>query len=66
MKYYSNECCSCGLPCIYNSCPNFNVEHFKCDWCGEEDVKLRHYNGYEVCELCLLKEFEVVDGSEYL
>lgn len=64
MHYYENECVSCGLPCIYNACPYYKVKHFKCDWCQEEDVKLFNYNGYEICEECLLGEFEIVDGSD--
>lgn len=64
MKYYENECVECGLPCIFESCPNYKVEHFQCDLCKTEDVKLYHYNGYEICEECLLREFDVVDGSD--
>ena len=64
MRYYTNECVSCGLPCLRTSCPYYKVEHFKCDSCQKEDVKLYHYNGYEVCKDCILKEFEVVEGSD--
>lgn len=65
MHYYENECCSCALPCVYEACPYYKVKHFKCDWCKEEGVKLYHYNGYEVCKDCLLKEFEIVEGSDW-
>lgn len=64
MHYYNNECCDCVLPCIYESCKYYNVKHFKCDFCGEEDVKLYDYNGYEICEDCLLGNFEVIEGSD--
>lgn len=64
MKYYESECVSCGLPCLFESCPYYKVAHFKCDYCKEEDVKLYNYCGYEICESCLLKEFDVVDGSD--
>lgn len=67
MIYYTNECVDCrgsGLPCLGNSCPNRNVMHSKCEFCKDEDVKLYHYNGYEICESCLLKEFEVVEGTD--
>ena len=63
MKYYSNDCCDCGLPCLYTGCPNYRVEHFECDFCQEE-TKLYNYFGYEICEDCLLKQFEVVEGSD--
>lgn len=66
MKYYTNDCCDCDLPCSYESCKYYRVEHFKCDFCKEEDVKLYNYNSYEICEECLIKEFDVVDGSEWL
>ena len=67
MIFYTNECCDCGLPCLYEGCPYYKVKHFKCDFCKEENVKLYDYNGYEICEACLLKEFEVIEGSdEYL
>lgn len=54
------------MPCLYDSCPYYKVEHFQCDYCREEDVTLYYYGGNEVCESCLLKEFEVVEGSEDL
>lgn len=65
MKYYTNECCNCDLPCIYERCPYYKVKHFRCDFCKKEDVVLYNYNGYEICENCLIKEFEVVEGSNY-
>ena len=66
MRYYTNDCVGCcGLPCIYEACENYKVEHFRCDYCKEEDVKLYHYDDSEICEDCLLKQFEVVDGSDW-
>lgn len=64
MRYYSNDCVGCGLPCIYEACPYYRVEHFKCDDCKEEDIRLYKYDGDELCEECLLKQFDVVEGSE--
>ena len=64
MRYYTSECCDCGLPCIYDSCPYYKVEHFKCDFCSAEDVRLYNYSGYEICENCLLEEFDIVEGSD--
>lgn len=63
MKQITNECVKCDLPCIGSFCPNRKVERFYCDRCGEEG-KLYHYEGEELCEDCLLKNFEVVYGSE--
>lgn len=69
MKKVENECVGCmdlGLYCLGDSCPNKNIVHYYCDFCKEEDVRLYEYDGYEICEDCLLKEFDVVEGSEYL
>lgn len=67
MKKIEDECVGCadlGLPCLGLGCPNRNVVRFYCDRCGCED-KLYHYNGEELCEECLLENFETVEGSEY-
>lgn len=64
MIYYESECVSCGFPCLFESCPYYKVMHSKCDKCGEEDVRLYDYDGTEMCKECLLKEFDVVEGTE--
>lgn len=65
MKKIENECVSCGVsPCLGDSCPNRNVIRFYCDCCGSEE-KLYYYGNDEICEECLLKNFEVVDGSDW-
>ena len=64
MIYYQNDCVDCALPCIFSSCPHYNVLHSKCDYCKREDVKLHKYLGSEICEECLLNEFEVVEGTD--
>ena len=63
MIYYTNECVNCGLPCIFKACPYYEVKHFKCDRCGDEDITLYNYDGEQICKDCLLKEFEIVEGS---
>jgi hypothetical protein len=62
--YYTTECVSCGFPCKYKACPYYEVKHFKCDRCKDKDVILYHYDNEEICEECLLKEFEIVEGSD--
>lgn len=64
MQRIENECVDCGLPCLGNSCPKRNVLHYYCDNCGNEE-KLYHYDNDELCKECLLKNFEVVDGSDW-
>lgn len=64
MKRIENECVDCGLPCLGDSCPNRNVTRYYCDHCGSEE-KLYHYDNNELCEECLLKQFEVVEGTDW-
>jgi len=66
MRKIENECVGCkdvGLHCLGFGCPHRNVTHFYCDRCGEE-ATLYNYYGEEICDECLLKEFDVVEGSE--
>lgn len=65
MKKIENECVHCppSMGCLSVICPNRNVVRFYCDRCGEENT-LYDYYGEEICEECLLKEFNVVEGSE--
>lgn len=63
MEKTFDECVGCtdlGLPCIGSSCPNRNVTRFYCDECGEELTEIYDYNGMELCEDCILKEFRRV------
>lgn len=65
MQKTENECVFCDmLPCLGNSCPNRNVVRYYCDYCGSEE-KLYYYGNDEICQDCLLKNFEVVDGSDW-
>ena len=66
MKRILDECVGCPpeIGCFGSSCPYKNVVRFYCDRCGEEN-KLYHYDGEELCEDCLLKEFDVVEGSDW-
>ena len=47
--------------CMGSACPNRNVKHLYCDKCGDDVEKLYKYDGQEICEECLLKEFEVIE-----
>ena len=64
MHKIEDECVNCGLYCLGSNCPNRNVVRYYCDHCGCED-KLYYYDGEELCKECLLKNFEVVDGSDW-
>lgn len=67
MRKVENECVGCtdiGLHCLGDACRYRNVVRFYCDKCNEE-TKLYHYDDRELCKRCLLKEFEVVEGSDW-
>lgn len=64
MRIHTNECVSCGMPCLYESCRNYNVERFLCDKCKEETT-LYEYDTLELCANCLLEQFQIVEGSEW-
>ena len=64
MIAYEDECCGCATgsyPCIGSDRPNRNVKHLYCDECGDDVEELYKYDGEELFEGCLLKEFEVIE-----
>ena len=63
MITYEDECVGCPteIGCMGSACPYKNVPHLCCDKCEEEVEKLYKYDGQEICEECLLKEFEVIE-----
>lgn len=66
MKKIFDECVGCPkeIGCLGDTCPNQNVARFYCDECGEEEILYIH-DGEELCQECLLKKFEKVDGSDW-
>lgn len=56
----SDECVDCGLPCLGYLCPNRHIRHLICDKCGDEVDKLYILDGEELCEDCLLEQFETI------
>lgn len=61
MIKYESQCVQCGLPCIGSACRNYRVRILECDKCHEEFDKLYNFDGDEICEECLLEEFEVIE-----
>lgn len=55
MIEYRNDCVGCELPCILNKCKHFNVPHYICDDCGEEE-KLYWINDKQLCRDCAVEE----------
>ena len=64
MKYIDSGCVDCALPCLYESCPNFEVVRYRCDKCGEEDITLYEFDDLELCADCVIKQLKVVDDSD--
>ena len=59
---YESQCVQCGFPCRYEACPNYKVRMLICDFCNDEVDRLYKYDSStELCEECLLKEFEVIE-----
>ena len=63
MITYEDECVGCPteMGCMGSTCPNRNVKHLYCDKCKDDVEKLYKYDGQEICEECLLKEFDVIE-----
>lgn len=57
-----NDCVGCDLPCV--DCGLKRTPHYYCDECGEEGT-LYDYDGDQLCRTCLLKKFDVIEGSSY-
>lgn len=64
MKEVTDECVSCGLPCLGNACPNSHVTHWYCDNCKDEFAPEELYvteDEETLCQDCLLGRFKTVD-----
>ena len=63
MITYENECVGCPteLGCLGSACSYRNVKHLYCDKCNCDADKLCKFDDKELCEDCLLKEFEVIE-----
>lgn len=61
---YENRCCDCAVPaypCLGDSCGLRRYKVLYCDKCESEVDRLYKYDGQEICEECLLEEFEVIE-----
>lgn len=70
MIKYKNGCVGCPkeIGCLGTSCPYINVKHLYCDSCQDDVECLYEYNGEQLCQSCLLKEFPKleIDNDDYL
>ena len=53
MTKNENHCMTCVLPCIYESCPYYNVEVHYCDMCG--NAAYYCIDNEDFCEECAEK-----------
>ena len=51
-KRIESDCVMCGMPCIFEACPNFRVIRYYCDKCDQE-AELFKYGGKELCIDCI-------------
>lgn len=56
-----SDCCDCGLPCLYESCPHYKVTRYYCDGCGEEQDVLYWWDEEQLCLDCIEALLERVD-----
>lgn len=61
MVRIESDCCDCDLPCLYGSCPHYQIIVYECDDCGYEVDKLYHYDGQELCIDCIEHRLERVE-----
>lgn len=62
---YSNDCVGCPQGCINCGRKHAKYVYLVCDECGEEFGELYKHNGQELCEGCLLEEFERITEDDF-
>ena len=56
-------CVDCDLPCIYQTCPYYEITRYLCDECEAEDI-LYNFDGQELCAECILKRLPKINESD--
>lgn len=66
-----NQCVGCDLPCLYHSCPYYEIEVPYCDTCGDEADY--HIEDNDYCEECakshltlLFTTYSIAEQAEIL
>lgn len=57
-------CVDCGLPCLYELCPNYRDIVYVCDSCGDDVDILYHFDGQEMCLDCIENRLERVEYND--
>ena len=62
MIKYEDECVGCppNMGCMGDACKYRNVPHLYCDRCDAECEMLYEFYGEELCEDCLLDDFDKI------
>ena len=65
MRKVTNECVSCGLPCLGDACPNRRVVRWYCDECKQrfDEDELYVVEDEELCADCLTRKFKTVEQA---
>lgn len=70
MKRIESQCVGCPpeMGCLYQSCPNFEVDVYICDKCGQEiDEDVYIIENKDLCEYCFDEYIrEIFDGLDNL
>lgn len=66
MIRFEDQCVGCPteMGCLGSACPYMNVPVMICDKCKEEVYELFWYDGEQLCQDCLLDQFEKVEVDE--
>lgn len=59
-----NECCDCGLSCLYESCPYWAVTRYYCDRCKSEVDTLYWWGRQQLCLDCIEIQLERVEVDD--
>ena len=58
MIKFENECVGCPQGCVH--CGRDKTQHLYCDRCGADCEELYVFDGEELCEECLLDNFDKI------
>lgn len=64
MVITENECVDCGLPCLYKSCPYYEVTRLYCDKCNDEQMDLYWFGNKQLCINCIEEQLERVEIND--
>ena len=63
MVRLESDCVDCGLPCLYESCPHYQIAIYECDDCGCDARNIYYFDGQELCIDCIERRLERVEHN---